>query len=584
MAVRSILCLLVGFLALGLGFQSCLISAQTERERSQRDAEASPSLSDPSRFAVLIGVDDYAQPEDSGLRIIPLKGPRNDVDAMKALLTQVYKFPNDKEHIVALIGKQATRAAITNAFKDGLIGNAKKYKENGNKEATVVFYFSGHGSQTEDTNGDEGDGLDETLVAYDSRAKGGHDIVDDEIDEWFQELRKYTGNITFILDSCHSGSATRALLPESLVAKELAPDRRPQPPQKPIPPEQKAGIGSRDLGNGILPRNQAYVAISGALPEELSYEADLKTDQGTKRHGLLTYHLVNTLRATPRSTYLDAIKIVRNQVSQRSSQHPQVEGDIDRVVFGGPADREDPFIAILQAPQDKKFTIDAGAIHGLQVGTFVAIYDSQAEKLIGEDHKLANARVVEVNDFTSVAELSDDPRSPVSTDAKVRIVTPAFGMRRLSMNVATLPEQQMTAHDQRLLEDIKGLLKQNNLVELVTTPSTKNWTVAIQRGCITENGPLVVGQNLKASDANCKPVYYLAPRDVDYPLLGLVLKADDSALAEELVGGIEALAKQENLRGLTNALSPLNGKLKISLVKVEVGQGPQGSRLSNPNF
>src|SRR5262249_59022134 len=66
----------------------------------------------------------------------------------------------------------------------------------------------GHGSQVQDLNGDEEDGLDETIVPQDGRSGDVPDIVDDELDVIFAKLRAKSAVI--VLDSCHSGTATRA--------------------------------------------------------------------------------------------------------------------------------------------------------------------------------------------------------------------------------------------------------------------------------------------------------------------------------------------------------------------------------------
>jgi hypothetical protein len=44
---------------------------------------------------------------------------------------------------------------------------------------SLVFHFSGHGSQQRDTSGEEADGLNETICPADFRAAG--EIVDDEL-------------------------------------------------------------------------------------------------------------------------------------------------------------------------------------------------------------------------------------------------------------------------------------------------------------------------------------------------------------------------------------------------------------------
>ncbi len=68
-----------------------------------------------------------------------------------------------------------------------------------------VFYFSGHGGQQPDVNGDELDGKDETLVAYD------REIVDDKI---HQALMRFKAGVRIVMisDSCNSGTNYRGLM------------------------------------------------------------------------------------------------------------------------------------------------------------------------------------------------------------------------------------------------------------------------------------------------------------------------------------------------------------------------------------
>ena len=65
-----------------------------------------------------------------------------------------------------------------------------------------VFYYSGHGGQQPDLNGDEQDNKDETLVAYD------REVIDDKIHE---ALAKFPAGarLVKISDSCNSGSNYR---------------------------------------------------------------------------------------------------------------------------------------------------------------------------------------------------------------------------------------------------------------------------------------------------------------------------------------------------------------------------------------
>lgn len=69
-----------------------------------------------------------------------------------------------------------------------------------------LFFFSGHGSQITDSNGDEPDGLDETLCTYDL---SNSDISDDEFSAALNALP--TDNIIVLIDSCHSGGQLKAI-------------------------------------------------------------------------------------------------------------------------------------------------------------------------------------------------------------------------------------------------------------------------------------------------------------------------------------------------------------------------------------
>jgi hypothetical protein len=65
---------------------------------------------------------------------------------------------------------------------------------------TLFVSYSGHGSRTGDSNGDEKDGTDETIVPIDHQQ-----IVDDEIRQLFSQLPEGS-NVFFLSDSCHSGT------------------------------------------------------------------------------------------------------------------------------------------------------------------------------------------------------------------------------------------------------------------------------------------------------------------------------------------------------------------------------------------
>lgn len=69
---------------------------------------------------------------------------------------------------------------------------------------SLVFHFSGHGSQQRNYNGDEVDGYDETLCPIDFETRGM--IVDDEINAVIVKPLPHGVKLHAIIDACHSGT------------------------------------------------------------------------------------------------------------------------------------------------------------------------------------------------------------------------------------------------------------------------------------------------------------------------------------------------------------------------------------------
>lgn len=89
---------------------------------------------------------------------------------------------------IVLMDHQATRRNLTNAIRElsARLGT----------NDTLVVFFSGHGDNRPDNNGDEMDGMDETIILADGV------MVDDELVE---QLRAARGRDLLALDSCYSG-------------------------------------------------------------------------------------------------------------------------------------------------------------------------------------------------------------------------------------------------------------------------------------------------------------------------------------------------------------------------------------------
>jgi hypothetical protein len=155
--------------------------------------------------ALLVGVGKYSVPG------IDLPGIDLDLERMRETLG-LMGFEDSQ--IRTLLDDQATSRNVTREFRTWL-------REGVNPQDRIVFYYSGHGSNTPDFDGDESDGVDEVLVTHDVRRimKNGKraltGVVDDDTMAALIAGIPST-NIWIIVDACHSGTVTRDILLENL--------------------------------------------------------------------------------------------------------------------------------------------------------------------------------------------------------------------------------------------------------------------------------------------------------------------------------------------------------------------------------
>jgi len=261
--------------------------------------------------ALLIGINDYAVPS-----IPDLRGAVNDVQLISRILETRFGF--ERRNIKLLTDGQATRRAILDAIEE-LAAQAGE----GDR---VYFHYSGHGSQVRDHNGDEDDGLDETIVAHDSRSAGIPDITDDEFESRFRRLRARHALLVF--DSCHSGTVTRS-------ASQIRP--------RTIPPDTRTELYEAATRAAVVVGNLPHVLMTGAPADEQALDGPI--DEGGF-YGLFTYALSRSLEAhgpdaSPQLVH-EAVKQELNRIQEQwhmRPPEPQLEAPAEMMqqpLFGRP--------------------------------------------------------------------------------------------------------------------------------------------------------------------------------------------------------------------------------------------------------
>src|SRR3990172_710149 len=195
--------------------------------------------------ALLVGINRYPDPRNE------LKGCVNDVRQVAGMLKERYGFPGDAD-MRLLTDARATTKAILDGLA-WLIAGASTGD-------SLVFHYSGHGSQVPDMSGDETtDRLDEILCPYDLDWK--RPLTDDDLAAACAGVPR-GALLTVILDCCHSGTGLRDFIRPRGVIPSETPDRHrflPLPetshsaPRNPRPPRT-----ARRVGAGV-PRTHAVL-------------------------------------------------------------------------------------------------------------------------------------------------------------------------------------------------------------------------------------------------------------------------------------------------------------------------------------
>ncbi len=255
------------------------------------------------KYALLVGIDTYSWPNT------PLDGCVKDVAMIQTVLTEKYGFP--ASNVKTLLNSAATFEGIRNAFQTHLIEQARRGD-------AVVLYYSGHGTQTPDNNGDEADGIDETLCPVNISDDETTWLTDDILNRWLSQLR--TTQVTVILDSCFAGTATRDGSNGKYISKYLSLGFDFS--QRKL---VKTNLHDPELG---------HVLLAASSPEQTSLQIP-------KTGSVFTMLLVELLtNAAADVTYQFIIDEIAPAVSHLIDEHfpdspqtPQAEGDLTRIAF-----------------------------------------------------------------------------------------------------------------------------------------------------------------------------------------------------------------------------------------------------------
>ena len=157
--------------------------------------------------ALIIGINAYPHLGERQ----QLRAAVGDSEKMAVFATSTLGFAPDE--VTHLTDTDATRDAVIAAIEQKLIA------ETGPGDRVLLF-FAGHGTRGPDRDGDEEDGRDEVLVMSDINGPAGPGVlVDDELGAMLDRIQDR--KVVVVIDSCHSGTVTRAMGQEDARARTI---------------------------------------------------------------------------------------------------------------------------------------------------------------------------------------------------------------------------------------------------------------------------------------------------------------------------------------------------------------------------
>ncbi|KAM3682854.1 hypothetical protein ACJW31_12G102600 [Castanea mollissima] len=219
-----------------------------------------------------------------------LKGCINDAKCMKYLLVNKFNFPESS--ILMLNEEEADpyRHPIKSNIRMALYWLVQGCQPGD----SLVFHYSGHGSQQRNYTGDEIDGYDETLCPLDFQTRGM--IVDDEINETIVRPLPPGVKLHAIIDACHSGTVLDLpfLCRMDRTGRYVWEDHRP-----------RSGVWKGTSGGEVI-------SFSGCDDDQTS--ADTAALSRITSTGAMTYSFIQAIERGQATTYGAMLNAMRSTI------------------------------------------------------------------------------------------------------------------------------------------------------------------------------------------------------------------------------------------------------------------------------
>lgn|GEM_PF-974207 len=324
--------------------------------------------------ALVVGVSGYPNLPES----IRLVGPKNDSREFANTLVRLGIPAAD----ITVLADQVTGLAdgVANpgaGTKKAILDRLARLAETSEAGDLVVFYFSGHGSQQPDLDGDEQGGADEIFLPYDvgKWGKGGVEnaLVDDELNLLVERILDKGADFFGVIDACHSATGFRAIDGDDTRIRGVEPAALGIPD---VVEEAGRGLAGRTADTGKGGRGRAAFFYAAQENEEALEKTPPNATDG-ESYAVFTYELLQRLNQNPGVTYRALHQGVLAEIKRNTlmtTQTPDLEGEL----------LDEPVLGLAGAVPARQWQVlyggklQAGVLEGLSAGSILALYDDAA--------------------------------------------------------------------------------------------------------------------------------------------------------------------------------------------------------------
>ncbi len=519
-------------------------------------------------FALLIGIDYYTGNQaPDGAYYESLRGCVPDILGVQKFLQE--RFALDDAHLYKLTATnlgimvqeppdaQPTRANIIRAFN--AVTDAARVGDQ------IYIHYSGHGGRAATIYPDlkGADGLDESIVPMDIGSLDVNYLRDLEIATLLKRMTDKGLVVTLVLDSCHSGGATRG---NSNARVRSARDNQIDRAARRIDnlvgtPQELQALwqnipktrGAESL-SGWLPEPKGYVLLAACRANELANEDRF----GDEVHGALTYWLLDALQtARADTTYVQLHNRLAAKVHSRFvSQTPQLEGDMTRAVFGSERiTTRFAFNVLAYDAAKNQVRVNVGQSALVNVGATLALYPNDARNFDDIKTRQALAQITELGGGDSIATVTEifDATKPIQAGSQAVVLN--AGRLDLVRAVALVTRADLDASiaQAQALDAVRAAMAANeteraangetSLLELARENVSPHYQISVNA-----RGEYEIGDATGTPFPNMLPVLHIDAPDAPaqivkrlehlahyHALVELENYDDDSPLADKLV-------------------------------------------------